>query len=414
MKINRDKRQHTYIKRQIEGNIEKFLTDPEILVLRGPRQAGKTTLIKNISRQLPQENVFYFTFEDELMKNKFETNPQEFINFYATDSTQKYFFLLDEVQYLSQAGKQLKLIFDLFPHVKLIVTGSSTLDLNQLGQYLVGRAIYFEIMPFSFDEFLETKDQKLLIEYKKKKLDLDHPQVTNSIFIDELNKNLREYITYGGYPRVVLETDLQKKQVLLRNIFSTYVEKDIIQLFGPKHRHHLLSVLKYLGINLGQLLQYESLGNAVNLNYPQVKEVLDILAQTYVIQSLHPFHKNQTTELKKNPKLYFIDLGMRNVLLDKFEFDDKEYGYLLENFVLNQFKDQKVKFWRTTAKAEVDFVLTQEIIPLEVKTKAKVTRSLRSFVDTYQPRIGLITDLTNSKEELIGKSKIFITPVALI
>lgn len=414
MKINRDKRQYTYIKRQIEGNVEKFLTDPEILVLRGPRQAGKTTLIKNISLQLPQENVFYFTFEDELIKNKFETNPQEFINFYATDSTQKYFFLLDEVQYLSQAGKQLKLIFDLFPHVKLIVTGSSTLDLNQLGQYLVGRAIYFEIMPFSFDEFLETKDQKLLIEYKKKKFNLDHPQVTNSIFIDELNKNLREYITYGGYPRVVLETDLQKKQVLLRNIFSTYVEKDIIQLFGPKHRHHLLSVLKYLGINLGQLLQYESLGNAVNLNYPQVKEVLDILAQTYIIQSLHPFHKNQTTELKKNPKLYFIDLGMRNVLLDKFEFDDKEYGYLLENFILNQFKDQKVKFWRTTAKAEVDFVLTQEIIPLEVKTKAKVTRSFRSFVDTYQPRIGLITDLTNSKEELIGKSKIFITPVALI
>ncbi len=414
MKKNRDNLKNRYIKREIEASVEQFLVDPEILVLRGPRQAGKTTLIKNIASKLPQKNVFYFTFEDELVKNKFETNPQEFIKFYATDSTQKYFFLLDEVQYLAQAGKQLKLIFDLFPQVKLIVTGSSTLDLNKLGEYLVGRAIYFEVMPFSFGEFLQTKNQKLLIEYQKKRFDFNHPQLTHSIFIDQLNKSLREYLTYGGYPRVVLETDLQKKQILLKNIFSTYVEKDIIQLFGLKHRQHLIAVLKHLGINLGQLLHYESLGNAVNLNYYQVREMLAILQQTYLIQSLRPFHRNQTTELKKNPKLYFIDLGMRNALLDKFEFDDQEYGFLLENFILNRFRDQKVKFWRTTARAEVDFVLTQETIPIEVKTRAKITRSLRSFVDTYQPKLGVITDLTDSREELIDQTEIFITPVALV
>lgn len=452
-----------YIEREVESEIKKFLLDPEILVLRGPRQAGKTTLLKRVGQKLAakygENQVLLFNFEDDLVKKQFVDNPKAFIEYYLPkkqgggpqkrlnspqnhlnspqkpnansqklhNSPQKkdnsqltkqplVFFLLDEVQYIKHAGKLLKLLYDVYPQVKLVATGSSSLDLNQLGRYLVGRAIYFEIYPFSFAEFLQVKDQKLKREYRKHQLNLKQPQEQSTDFIQDLNSALKEYLTYGGYPRIVLEQDPEKKRVLLRNIYNTYVEKDVAALFGSKYKHKLLDIVSYLAAAAGQMVQYQKICNTVGVSSNQLKQTLDILEQTYLVKQIKPYYKNQVTELKKNPKFYFIDPGMRNALLDRFEFNQVEYGQLLENLVLLRLLNLKYqpKYWRTTAKAEIDFVLPKTKMPIEVKKKAKITRALHSFIKTYQPKTAIVTDLEKTGVEVISNTKVYTVPIGLI
>ncbi len=419
----------TYIERSVESEIKKFLIDPEVLVLRGPRQAGKTTLLKKLGQKLAtkygKDRVLLFNFEDDLIKKQFVDNPKAFVKYYLPQNknttqakTQPLtFFLLDEVQYVKQAGKLLKLIYDVYPQVKLIVTGSSTLDINKLGQYLVGRAIFFEIYPFSFAEFLKAKDHKLEREYRTHQFNFSQPQKQSTNFIQALNDALNEYLTYGGYPRIVLEKDKNKKQILLRNLYNTYVEKDVAGLFGSKYKNNLLDIVKYLAVTIGQLVQYQDICNTVGVTLEPLKQTLAILEQTYLIKQIKPFYKNQVTELKKNPKFYFMDPGMRNVLLAQFnKFSSAEYGHLLENYVLLRLLHQKYqpKYWRTTAKAEIEFVLPKSQMPLEVKKQAKITRALRSFIKTYQPKTAVVTDLEKAGMEVINKTTVYTVPIGLI
>ena len=151
----------TYIQRDIEKDVEKWLRDREILAIRGPRQGGKTTLLMRIkdmlkARGIDDKQIHYINFEDDLVRMKFEGDPREFIEFYM-GSGNPHFFLIDEVQYAKDVGKRLKLIFDSFKNAKLIITGSSSFDLTNLGSYLVGRVIFFDLYPFSFREFLRSK-----------------------------------------------------------------------------------------------------------------------------------------------------------------------------------------------------------------------------------------------------------------
>ena len=161
---------------------------------------------------MEEECIHYVNFEDDLAKLKFEENPKEFIEFHIL-SKRKHYFLLDEVQYVKDIGKKLKLIFDSFENVKLIITGSSSFDMINLGPYLVGRVIFFTLYPFSFLEFLRSKGERYEKLYERIKVDFGKrikPEKT--IFLDELNKLLHEYLTFGSYPRVVLERSKEKKK----------------------------------------------------------------------------------------------------------------------------------------------------------------------------------------------------------
>jgi len=408
-----------YIQREIEEKIFKFIDDKEVIAICGPRQSGKSTLLKRIGSFLQEkygkENVFFVDSEDEIEKLKFETNPKEYLKFYLRKKN-KVFILLDEVQYVKNSGKILKLLYDHYPQVKFIVSGSSSLDIGRLGQFLVGRVVFFELFPFSFSEFLKAKDENLELEYQEKRFFIDKPKKTDSFFKDRLNKLLKEYLTYGGYPRIVLEKDEQKKILLLKNLFSTYIEKDIINLYGVKYKEKVIILLKYLTATVGGLLNFNELSQLTNLHFQEIKELISIFEETYVIKKISPFHKNLVTELKKNPKVYFFDLGFRNLLLERFDFLDDEWGKVLENYGFLLFKEKELHFWRTTAKAEVDFVLKEKdnFIPLEVKKTSKITRSLLSFINTYNPKIAIIFNLEKSDCVTRNNTKIFFVPLSLV
>lgn len=402
-----------FVERDIGKGIIKWLYSKEILVVRGPRQSGKTTLLNKIMETLKRKDkkVHFISFEDDLEREKFEKNPKGYIEYYMGEDKGKHFFLLDEVQYIKTAGKLLKLIYDSVENIKIIITGSSTLDINEVGSCLVGRVLFFELYPFSFAEFLRTKDTKIY-EYHTKNKFATNKEI-NTLFLDRLNLYLKEYIQFGGYPRIVLEKNVEKKKFLLKNLFLTYIEKDIVKIYGIKYKQKIIDLIRNLAsINSG-IINYDELCSLIGLYNKELKEILSILENTYIIKLIKPFHKNLTSELRKNPKVYFIDTGLRNFITGRFDFSDEEFGKLLENYSLNRFKEEKVNFWRTTAKAEVDFIL-KEKTPLEVKINPKITRALRSFISSYKPEIAFIINLNSFSKTKIDKTRIFIVPAALI
>ncbi len=376
-----------YVPRDVEPEIEKWLEDREIVLIRGPRQSGKTTLLMKIremllKRGVDEKDIVLVTFEDDLERMKFEKNPKEFIGFHQTKKT---WFLFDETQCVKDIGKILKLLYDTYPDAKFIATGSSSFDLTELGKYLVGRVIFIDVLPFSFSEFLRAKSpkhEKKLIELKA---ETQLGKIIETEFLGEFNSYLKEYLKYGAYPRIVLEEDEPKKAELLKTLFSNYVEKDVVARFGNKYREPAILLLKTLAASVGSSVKYETLSQQSGVSYNEVKYMLPLLQDSFVISIIKPFHRNISTEIRKNPKVYFLDNGFRNNLLG--DFSGNITGQTLENFVYCQLRLKgKVSYWRTTSGGELDFVVGDLEIAAEVKKAGKTSRSFANFLSEYAPK----------------------------
>lgn len=410
------------IQRDIENKILKWIPDREIIAIRGPRQSGKTTMLelikkKLISKGIELNHIHYFSFEDINLRLKFQENPKKFIEFYLSENKKNY-FLLDEVQYIADCGQKLKLIFDSFEDIKIMITGSSSFDLTQLGKFLVGRVIFFNLYPFNFNEFLRANGKRYEKLYDNIRIDLEkfnHKKVQKTPFLDELNELLHEYLRFGSYPRVVLEKNREKKKELLKNIFITYIEKDIVGLYGIKYRDNVVKLLKSISSMLGGVVKYETLAESSGLKYHQIRELMPLLEDSFVISLVKPFHKNLLNELRKNPKIYFVDYGLRNYLIENF--DRIKFDNLYENFVYNELRENfNIKYWRTTAKTEVDFVLEKKnnIFPIEVKTKPKIRKSFRSFISHYKPKKAFILNLNSIDKKNINGCEVNVFPLSYL
>lgn len=407
-----------YIKRDVEPEIEKWLSDREILLMRGPRQSGKTTLLMRIKEKLlengtDEQNISFITFEDDVERIKFEKNPKEYISFRIKAG--RTWFLLDEVQYVKDVGKKLKLLFDTFPNAKFIATGSSSFDLTSLGKFLVGRVIFIDIPLFTFAEFLRAVSPDHERKLNELRVNLHKPEVPNeSVFLPDLNGFLTEYMTYGAYPRVVLEPDRLKKKELLKALFATYVEKDVASLYGNKYRDPAVRLLKILAATIGGQIKYETLCQQSGLKYNEVKTLLPLMEDSFIIRIIPPFHVNLVTELRKNPKIYFADCGLRNYLMENFENPD--LGILYENFACNALtKYGKLRYWRTTGGAEMDFVVGEpRLIGIEIKKAGKTSRSLISFIENHKPKTVFITSRDEISVREISGCRVFTIPLAYI
>ena len=389
-----------YYPRKIEEKLEKWLSRKEIILIKGPRQCGKTTLLLHLQEKLGGN---YVSLEDETILKTFDENPKEFAKRYFNG--QKTFLFIDEAQYSKNAGKNLKLLFDLFSeNLKLIVTGSGSFDIKvEIGKHLVGRAIYFEMFPLDFEEFLMWKARdlhKIFVDYKNAVMDFILQGKSISItpsFEKEFRSLLSEYLIYGGFPAIVKEKDESIKKELLKNLTRTYLEKDIFFFLNIRHIEKFRSLLSYLSFNVGSLIEISSIMNELKMDYRTVESYISILTNTYVISLVSPFYKNLATELKKSKKAYFIDVGLRNSIMNNFmPLENRtNKGVILENFIFNELRlnfGEKINYWRTTSKAEVDFVIQMgtEIIPIEVKNQAKLKRGFFSFLKAYKPKRALV------------------------
>lgn len=404
-----------YYPRIIEEKMKKWIDRREIVLVKGPRQAGKTTLLLHLNEEFDGN---YITLEDEDLKKSLEANPKQFASRYMD----KEFLFVDEAQYVKDVGKVLKLIYDLFgDKLKLIVTGSGSFDIKvEVGKYLVGRGIYFELFPLNFEEFLlwKAKDlHKTFLDYKSQVMNFifEGERINEPVFEKEFHLLLQEYVVFGGFPAVVKEGEEEIKKELLKNLVRTYVEKDVFFFLGIRHIDKFRGFINYLAFNNGSMLNISSLMNLLNMDYKTVDNYVSILSNTYLVSLVPPFHKNLSTELRKSRKYYFVDTGLRNSIINNFlpleSRNDK--GTLLENFIFNELSRdfEKINYWRTTGKAEVDFVINtdEKLVPVEVKSETKVNRSFRSLIKSYRPERAIVFTQRDFKvKEVEGTEVAFI------
>lgn len=429
------------IKRDLIEKITPFLKREEFISIIGPRQSGKTTLFGIIQDYLSKELnvkkelIKILSFEDRKLILEFEKDPLLFIRSYMPEVIKdKFYFMIDEFQYVEEGGQKLKLIYDTIKDVKIFITGSSSLDIKaHVGKFMVGRVLNFCLYPFNFGEYLRARDkrlEKIYSQHNQKVLDwlFEGKDIKikggEDAFSGEFNAEFEKFCIWGGYPAMVLaKTSIERKK-LLTDIYNNYILKDIKMLLELTTERNLFLLSQYLATQIGSIVVYEKLGNTAGLDYRKLKNHLNILYETFICKEVRPFFKNRQKELSKNPKVYFMDLGFRNNLMDNMNGLEKrsDAGAIIENasFIrLNELCEgiNKINFWRTKAGAEVDFIIHigNRIVPIEIKytnfSTERISKSLMSFIDSFEPDHAAV--LTRNYWGAIkrGKTKVIFIPV---
>lgn len=394
-----------FIYRDVFDQIKKWLDTKDILVLLGARQTGKSTLIfRTISELLEHgtnpQNIFYFNLDNILLQTFLKDIPEllDFIDELGVDG-QKYLFI-DEVQRLENAGLFLKQLYDLNLPLKIIVSGSSTLEIRaKIKESLTGRKKVFEIFPLSLSELNQFDPQ---IDTQWDLFDLKTLGTKQKYHSNTLNTIIRHLLLYGGYPKVYLQEDDETKIIELQEIYSSYLEKDVINFLNITHPEIFNRLLLLLAHQIGNIVNIQELASALQIGRNLIQKYLFSIEATYVAKLISPFYINKRQEVIKAKKVYFVDCGLRNFIADNFAElalrADK--GALVENFVFQEMQKRigliAIKFWRTQNKAEVDFILSKanKVIPIEVKSgqtnQAQVGKSFINFILKYQPKTGFI------------------------
>lgn len=416
-----------YIHRELEKKIKPFLKRKEALSVVGPRQAGKTTFIKFIAGELEKsgKKVKFITFEKRDDLEIFQNSIEDFKKLISG----YHYVIIDEFQYAKDGGQKLKYLYDT-TDIKFIISGSSSLELTfQTGKFMVGRLLEFQLPPFSFREFLSFRDKEL---YKLLSGHIDSGSIwdfnVKSGFGNEINRKLaerlEEFSVYGGYPAVVLSVSGEEKKKILSGIVDNYLLKDIKGLLNLASDNELLMLAKFLALQTGNMIKYEELSNSSGFTYREVLKHLNILENTFILKLIRPYFTNKRTELSKNPKAYFLDLGIRNFLIGDFRplKSRNDAGAIMENHAFNSLRDidpvSGLRYWRTKSKAEVDFIFEkqQKVFPIEVKYSSKkiIGRSFYSFIEKFKPKIGFILTKDYLEEEKINGAKIKFIPLSYL
>ncbi len=382
-----------YIKRTLEGVIKKYISRKEIIAVIGTRQSGKTTLVKYILSGLKKASTI--SFDDITALNLFRNDINSFIELYVKGYN---YIFIDEIQYAVNSGKQLKYIQDT-QKIKIFISGSSSTEISiQSIKYLVGRIFVFELYPFSFEEFLSFKNSKLYNIYIKKLFGVE--------VVRQIQGYINEYLIYGGYPRVVLSKDNDEKTIVLRNIYNTLLLHEVKNLISIGENDNLIRLIKALSLQIGNLVNYKELSIISGYNFPTLKKNMNILEALFICRRCLPFSKNPRKELVKNPKIYFVDLGLRNVIINNFSIERTDRGAMYENLIYTEFlkKGKTLNYWRTKSGAEVDFVDDGE--PIEIKTSPKIGKSLHSFIAKYSPKKAVVISETEKETLIVKNTKI--------
>jgi len=406
------------IKRKLFSALVKHLPKKEISIIVGPRQAGKTTLMELLREYVDRkgERTLYLNLDIERDRPHFESQSALVKKIELELGKERGFVFIDEIQRKENAGLFLKGLFDLKLPYKFIVSGSGSLELKEkIHESLVGRKRLFELTTITFEEFVNHRT-----DYKYEQNLLKFFEIEK----DKTRQLLMEYMNFGGYPRVILEPQHEEKIQIVDEIYRSILEKDIAYLLKVYKTEAFSALFKVLASQIGNLINYSELSSTINISYQTVKKYLWYCQKIFLLELVVPYARNIRKEITRSPVAYFWDLGLRNYSLGLFGHlsSPSECGFVFQNLVFLLLKAQtrlgsaKLHFWRTKDKAEVDFVLERgkEVIPIEVKFKSlkkqEITRSLRSFIEKYDPSQAYIVNLDFRKAVRIGKTMLFFLP----
>ncbi len=365
--------------RYIESSIKKRLYSKKAIVVIGPRQVGKTTLIETI---LAQEKYLFLNGDDPQTRNLLTEPTTEQIQ--KIIGKHKYVFI-DEAQRIEGIGLTMKIITDRFKEVQLFVSGSSAFDLsNRINEPLTGRKWEYQLYPISWEEY-ENHHGYLYAQ-----------------------QHLENRLLYGFYPDVL--NNQGDEVAILRNLVSSYLYKDILSYANIRKPEVLEKLVQALAFQIGSEVNYAELAQMVNVDKNTISKYIDILQKGYVVFKLNSFSRNLRNEIKTNKKIYFYDTGVRNMVIGNFNPIElrSDKGALWENFLIAErikqieYKQSLAKpyFWRTKQQQEVDFVEENSgrIFGFEFKwNKSKKQQLPKTFTTTYHAQNNVI-DKENFRE----------------
>jgi len=365
-------------KRQVIDEITRYYYTHDIIVIHGARQVGKTSILMYIQKQLAEqgEQILYIDLEDSRFVSLLDRGVEEFLNYLRGEgfdlpkfaqSGKRLYVLIDEIQYLSEPSSFLKLIADHHRYLKLIVSGSSSFEMkSKFKDSLVGRTVNFEIYPLSFGEMLTFKGVSFL------------PEITpTEIKTQELRALYLEYALFGGYPKIVLTPELERKERYLQQIIDTYVRKDIRDLAEIRDISRFNRLLEVLASQSGSLLNVSELSNTCDLSRPTIERYLFMLEQTYILRLVRPFSRNLRSEVFKTPKIFFYDTGLMQMLWLK-RLQSELLGPVFETSLFAELAKRTrvddITYWRTVEKKEIDFIVKRPEGPLPLEVKSQFPR----------------------------------------
>jgi len=388
------------INRDVVTEIEKrgYLGKDEILLLVGSRQAGKTTILKLLRDKLEAEGVsnFFLNLEDPDYLRLLDQTPKNLLQIFPINLKKRSVVFVDEVQYLNDPTNFLKYFYDEYwGKIKLVVSGSSAFYLDRkFKDSLTGRKVILPVRTLSFRELLRFKGENALLELLPTGLTSDNYRLEEETSLSEREK-IREYfiefLTFGGYPRVVLSPFAEKPEIL-QELACSYIKKDIHEA-NIRQDEVFYQLFKVLASQIGGLVNINELANTLGVSRKAVDNYLYVMQKSLHICLLRPFYRNMRKELRRMPKVYFYDLGLRNFFVNEFKSPLTRFdrGQLLENAVFRQLAERagmlvgdKLKYWRIQGGAEVDFVW-EESQAFEVKFSTRLFRGkkYKPFLKSY-------------------------------
>ena len=359
--------------------IDKLNTSKKGVVIYGPRQVGKTTLsneiIKNLGLKTLTVNGDQSRFVDIIT-----SRDSEKIESLVSDYEMLF---IDEAQRIPEIGINLKIILDNFPALKVLVTGSSSLDLaSKISEPLTGRVWNYHLFPISFSELVLQRTKA------------------------ELTDSLEERLVYGSYPEIFSIKSNKQKKEYLQNICDAYLYRDLIEFGDIKNSSKIRDLLKLLAFQIGSEVSLTELGTSLGMSKDTVVRYIDLLEKSFVVFRLKGLSRNLRKEISKMDKIFFYDLGIRNTLIDNLKplMDRNDVGQLWENFLIVErmkfmaYKQEysSIYFWRTHTGAELDYIEERGGLfhGFEFKWGEKISKVPEGWVKAY----------SNSKFKCINKS----------
>ena len=369
------------VDRAIYQDVKKALLPGKVVLLLGARRVGKTTLIKKVAAEVKEKVVFFNCDDPQVRETLIDISLAE-----LSDLVQDFnVIIFDEAQRIKNIGVTLKLLVDELPKKKILVSGSSSLELaNEISEPLTGRKKTFYLYPLSLLELWNHYEQDEVV----------------------LSSRLDHFLRFGLYPDVISQVDTKEKEEYLFELAQDYLYKDVFEYQEIRNPEQLRRLLSALALQIGQEVSYTELANLVGVDQKTVVRYIDLLEKSYVVFRLPALSRNLRKEINKSRKIYFYDIGIRNALIRNFNTYDlrNDRGYVWENFLISERikrdhylrKTKNYYFWRTYDQKEVDFIEEYEGIlrGFEFKWQRDTFISPKDFLSAYK---GSSVELVNKK-----------------
>ena len=352
--------------RSLFSALKRHLREPQATVITGQRRVGKSTLLKALLEEVPGDKKIYLDLEK--MENRYifkqasVAEMEQYLEHLGVNIHSSCTIGLDEIQLLPEAVSAIKYWYDTYA-VKFIITGSSSFYLkNRFSERLAGRKQIFELHPLSFDEFLVFQG----VELHRLRRFAWKPYSPG--FHNQYRKLYDDYILFGGFPEVVLANRKTTKIALLQDVLNAYIDLDIKLLSDYTLNDELYKLIRLLSARVGSKMDISKISSIAGINRNKVSHYLHLFEQTYFLTRITPFSRNTDREISQQPKYYFSDSGILNLLTPG------DIGKLFENAVINQFLriDKRVNYYQKKSGQEIDLVWKEDTA---IEIKSTPTRS---------------------------------------